>query len=340
MVTAARAADPELGEELARISDPDRSDVAKVVESLEKAVNGQSVAKSVAAIQVLGRAAAYASHYGGGSPPELLDAVPTVVNATTGSNEEVRIAALNALEGFAAEAGLDVIAAVTARAPASAPETKAAVHALRACGPDLAAGGVGWLTKSLEHPDAEIAELACRTLGWIGAGAVGSIEPIIALAVGQNRRLRREAAGALIAIDPAGKVVSKRVSDPAQREALLMALREKGAEGRDTLAKLTRAWSPKKPKTGKRRRRDDKFIMRELLLTHHGCGTGQFRPEAAGQRELQKLTGWDQPRVSRAMQEIFGKGPMAKYKRSCVDGKLVDYLKGARTEPPRGEVLE
>ncbi len=84
MVTEARKADPPLGEELVRIADPDPSNVAKVVAALVTATTRQSVTERVAALQVLGRAAAYAAQYGGGLPPELLDAVPAVVSATSG----------------------------------------------------------------------------------------------------------------------------------------------------------------------------------------------------------------------------------------------------------------
>ena len=222
--------------------------MAKVIKTLVKTVKGRSVARSVAAVLALGRAADYASRYCGGSPPELLDAVPAVVSAASGNSEKVRIAALKALEGFALDAGSDVVAAVTAQdySSTSAPETIAAISALWACGPDLAAAGVGWLVELLEHAVADVVELTCRTLGWIGAAATDAIEPLIALAIGPRRLLRREAAGALIAIDPDGKTASKLVSDPVQRDALLMALREKGVEGREMVAKLGSAWAAQK----------------------------------------------------------------------------------------------
>ncbi len=212
---------------------------------------------------------------------------------------------------------------------ASTPEAIAAIHALRACGPDMAAAAIEWLARSLGRAD--VAELACKTLGWIGAGAGSAIEQLIDLATGPSKQLRRDAASALIAIDPAGTVVSKRISDRAQREAMLMALRETGAEGRNMATKLSRKWAPKKASaSGKRNHADDNaLLLHAALLKYHGYGTDKFHQEPASQKELQALTGWTQFKVSREMEKIFGKTPMVEYRQICRRGGVRAWL-----EPP------
>ncbi len=330
MVTAARSADPGLGEAIAHVANADPSNVAKVIEALTRSARGPSIAERVAAVRVLGQAANYAARYAGGSPPELLDALHVVADATSAKSEEIRIAAFNALEGFAADAGPDVVDAFTSRdyLSASAPEAIAAIHALRACGPDPAAAAVGWLASLLEHADVAVVELACGTLGWIGPEAADFIEQLTSLATGPNRQLRRAAANALIAIDPDGKVVAKEIREREQREAVLMALRETGAEGRGTTAKLSGKWAPTKATAGKRKQSADAVLMmRTALLQHHGFESGELHFEPASQIELMKLTGFGQTKVSRTMKTIFGKDPMLQYKNACrTAGGLQRYL--------------
>jgi hypothetical protein len=162
-------------------------------------------------------------------------------------------------------------------------------------------------------------------LGWIGTDAAGFVEQLMGLATGPNRQLHREAAKALTAIDPAGKVIAKHASDPAQREAVMMALADQGAKGRTARAKVSRP----------RSRGEDVLVMQQVLIKYHRCGTGQFREEPAQQKELQELTGWKQSKVSRVMEEIFGKNPMARYKMQCMDDRLFAYLKGVRSDDDR-----
>jgi len=79
--------------------------------------------------------------------------------------------------------------------------------------------------------------------------------------------------------------------------------------------------------TRKEKKENEVFQMQAALLKHHGFGTEAFSYEPATQKQLQKLTRWNQTKVHRVMRTIFGDDPMNTYKQKCKTKAITGFLK-------------
>lgn len=71
----------------------------------------------------------------------------------------------------------------------------------------------------------------------------------------------------------------------------------------------------------------DKNQLIGALITHHGIWAEKVNLKPATQKELEELTDWNQPKVSRMMETIFGENPMRKYKQCFAGKELSGYMK-------------
>ncbi len=274
MVRVAKAADKTLGDKLAAVATAGPSSLSEAVDVAVKSLNGRLIEGRVAGAKVLGHAAQYACGYCGGLLPEILDALPVVVGAASSSNAEVRIAAFEALAGFAPGAGWDVVVAVTAREMRTAPvsETKAAIGALRACGVDAASAAVGWLSQQLGHSDVEVQQDVCATLAWLAEDAVRAVPYLLATAL---RDVGGHGPGvaamrALVEIDSEGTEIPKHLKTDEQRTVFLDSLRRAGPTARGLRRTFQSKWklagsvgkaSSPKPKKRPCYDRDHEFLQ-------------------------------------------------------------------------------
>jgi hypothetical protein len=75
------------------------------------------------------------------------------------------------------------------------------------------------------------------------------------------------------------------------------------------------------------RRQNEKLQLQAALLKHHGFDSDTFNYTPANQKELQKLTHWNQTKVHRVMRVVFGDDPMRVYKQRCRQKTIVGFLK-------------
>ena len=99
---------------------------------------------------------------------------------------------------------------------------------------------------------------------------------------------------------------------------------------KEKLSKLGYRTSQKKTHTRtnrKNKKQNEKLQIQAALLQHHGFETNQINHTPATQKELQKLTNWNQPKIHRALKHIFGDNPMQSYKLKCKEKAIIGFLK-------------
>ena len=83
-----------------------------------------------------------------------------------------------------------------------------------------------------------------------------------------------------------------------------------------------------KKSQGRAKKRQGEILhMQAALLKHHGFDEEAINYEPATQKQLQRLTQWNQPKVHRVMKAIFGDIPMNAYKRQCKTKAIKGFLK-------------
>jgi len=73
-------------------------------------------------------------------------------------------------------------------------------------------------------------------------------------------------------------------------------------------------------------RQQELLILHAALMKHHGVSDEEVKWEPATQKQLHKLTGWNQPKISRMMKVMFGDNPMQTYKRRCKEQTIQGFL--------------
>lgn len=80
-------------------------------------------------------------------------------------------------------------------------------------------------------------------------------------------------------------------------------------------------------KEGKKRD-SDRYQLIGALVKLHGFGTDKIRLEPLGSKEIEKELGWNQTKVNREMEKLFGNKPMRQYKQCFKGGeKLTGFMK-------------
>jgi hypothetical protein len=70
----------------------------------------------------------------------------------------------------------------------------------------------------------------------------------------------------------------------------------------------------------------EQVLLIAALMRHHRISDSEVNWEPATQKELQTLTTWKQPKVSRMMKKLFGSGPMQAYRASCKERTIQGFL--------------
>ncbi len=110
---------------------------------------------------------------------------------------------------------------------------EAAIRALPSFGPDAASMSIPTLVRALEGGTVGIRLAACSTLRWLGIEAGPAVRPLVAAVLKDaDGAVRREAALALIQIDPEGRIVGKALPKRSARERFVGELVAIGEEAR------------------------------------------------------------------------------------------------------------
>jgi len=136
-------------------------------------------------------------------------------------------------------------------------------------------------------------------------------------------------------LDRARELDGYKLKDPAESEELLFGLSRNTVrhEARTLAEKLRQFAKMVTTPTVKRKLRGkgksaggDTLVLQGALLKHHGYGTDEFNWTPATQKDLKKLTGWHQSKVSRTMKELFGSKPMKTYNQKCAGQTIRGFL--------------
>lgn len=73
----------------------------------------------------------------------------------------------------------------------------------------------------------------------------------------------------------------------------------------------------------------NRMLLIHTLLAHHRSDTDTPNLEPASQAALAETLGWSQSTVSRTMEALLGKSPMARYRRLCRQELLGGFLRKA-----------
>ena len=83
---------------------------------------------------------------------------------------------------------------------------------------------------------------------------------------------------------------------------------------------------PRKSRKPRQSTRDDNVMLIGAIQTHHRFNQDEQTLEPASQRQLAKLLGWPQSKVSRTIKALFGGRGMNAYKATLRSGKLRGFL--------------
>lgn len=165
------------------------------------------------------------------------DLIPLLLTAASDKvPKKICQGAIEVLASFGHQATLEIVEAVVDRLDDHCLDVQiAAIKALPCFCPDLAGLGVTKLGDLVSNGvnEAEKAE-ACRALAQLASEAHTAVEALVNAALKDSKaQVRREAALALVAIDPAGDLVPNYCKHADEQVRLIKLLRELGESGRE-----------------------------------------------------------------------------------------------------------
>ena len=70
----------------------------------------------------------------------------------------------------------------------------------------------------------------------------------------------------------------------------------------------------------------EQVLLLVALMQHHRINDGEINWEPATQKDLERLTEWNQSKVSRMMRTLFGEKPMQVYRSHCKGRTIKGFL--------------